>query len=89
MDGNWGEWGPWGECSKTCGGGEHGRTRECNNPAPAYGGKQCEGPFRQRRLCNKEKCPGKGVFLFVKITRSLYRLKKAILINVNDIISKH
>ena len=58
VDGNWGEWGAWSKCSKSCGGGEHARVRQCNSPAPAYGGKPCEGPFRQRRLCNKENCPG-------------------------------
>ena len=58
VNGNWGDWGEWGECSKTCGEGEHGRTRQCNNPAPAYGGKHCEGPFRQRRPCKEQYCPG-------------------------------
>ncbi|CAH3135598.1 unnamed protein product, partial [Porites lobata] len=60
VDGNWGEWGAWSKCSKSCGGGEHARVRQCNSPAPAYGGKPCEGPFRQRRLCNKENCPVDG-----------------------------
>ncbi|XP_044178032.1 coadhesin-like [Acropora millepora] len=61
VDGNWGEWGPWSECSRSCGGGNHSRTRECNNPAPANGGKQCDGPFRQRdRLCNEHECPVDG-----------------------------
>ena len=59
VNGNWGEWAIWSKCSKTCGGGEHSRTRKCDNPAPAHGGKDCEGAFRQRRLCNKDKCPGK------------------------------
>ena len=58
VDGDWGEWGAWSKCSKSCGGGEHARVRQCNSPAPAYGGKPCKGPFRQRRLCNKENCPG-------------------------------
>ena len=59
INGNWGEWGILSKCSKTCGVGEHSRTRKCDNPAPAHGGKDCEGAFRQRRLCNKNKCPGK------------------------------
>ena len=59
VNGSWGEWGPWGECSRSCGGGEHARTRVCNNPEPANGGRHCEGPFRQgERLCNNHKCPG-------------------------------
>ena len=43
----------WGKCSKPCGGGT--QTRECNNPAPANGGKPCEGPLSQP--CNTQPCP--------------------------------
>ena len=64
VNGNWGKWGEWSQCSKTCGGGQHLRTRKCNNPAPAYGGKDCVGAFRQRRLCNQDNCPGKPLFNF-------------------------
>ena len=42
-DGEWSEWGGWSECSKTCGGGVQYRERNCSNPAPANGGKECEG----------------------------------------------
>ena len=71
VDGKWGEWGAWSKCSKTCGGGEHERVRQCNSPAPAYGGKPCEGPFRQRRLCNKENCPGDSGYRMTNIARWL------------------
>ena len=36
-----GGFGDWGKCSKPCGGGI--QTRECNDPAPAHGGKPCVG----------------------------------------------
>ncbi|KAK0055708.1 hypothetical protein Bpfe_014774, partial [Biomphalaria pfeifferi] len=43
VDGNWGEWSSW-ICPRLCDNGtflEH--TRECNNPAPRHGGKECDG----------------------------------------------
>ena len=43
----------WGKCSKPCGGGT--QTRECNNPAPAHGGKPCVGEHTQP--CNTQACP--------------------------------
>ncbi|XP_068697131.1 A disintegrin and metalloproteinase with thrombospondin motifs adt-1-like [Montipora foliosa] len=60
VDGNWGPWGKWSECSSTCGPGKQTRVRQCNNPAPAYGGKKCEGPFKQNGVCIKRKCPVDG-----------------------------
>ncbi|XP_044178030.1 A disintegrin and metalloproteinase with thrombospondin motifs adt-1-like isoform X2 [Acropora millepora] len=60
VNGNWAEWGAWTECSLTCGPGKQTRVRQCNNPAPAYGGKNCDGPFRQSGVCIKKKCPVDG-----------------------------
>ncbi|XP_074625866.1 coadhesin-like [Acropora palmata] len=60
MNGNWAEWGAWTKCSLTCGPGTQTRVRQCNNPAPAYGGKNCDGPFRQSGVCIKKKCPVDG-----------------------------
>ena len=57
-----GSWGPWriGRCSVTCDGGTLVRTRECNNPSPAIGGKDCVGPSSEVQPCNEECCPGKN-----------------------------
>ncbi|KAK3705144.1 hypothetical protein RRG08_005532 [Elysia crispata] len=55
-DGEWSEWGGWSECSKTCGGGVQYRERNCLNPAPANGGKECEGLSRETLSCNQESC---------------------------------
>ena len=57
VDGDWGNWGNYGACSKTCGGGTKERTRKCDNPAPAHGGKGCEGSASQSLECNTLKCP--------------------------------
>lgn len=55
VDGQWGA--TWSECSAPCGGGT--QTRECNNPAPAYGGADCpEG--QGERECNVDPCPIDG-----------------------------
>jgi len=43
VNGNWGAWGEYGSCYKSCGGGVKERFRACNNPAPKFGGKKCEG----------------------------------------------
>ena len=55
-----GSWGPWrlGRCSVTCDGGTLVRTRECNNPSPAIGGKDCVGPSSEVQPCNEGCCPG-------------------------------
>ena len=59
VDGNWGEWGKWNTCSKTCKQGKQSRKRDCNSPAPQYGGKKCEGDSSQDQVCNEDvPCPG-------------------------------
>ena len=59
VDGNWGEWSKWSKCTKSCTFGMQSRTRKCNNPAPAHGGNDCQGPAQQNRKCNKNvPCPG-------------------------------
>lgn len=60
QDGNWGSWSKFGSCSRTCGTGVRYRTRSCNNPHPANGGRSCVGPSYQLELCNTENC-GKDV----------------------------
>ncbi|KAG1930425.1 A disintegrin and metalloproteinase with thrombospondin motifs [Pimephales promelas] len=57
-DGGWSSWGKFGSCSRTCGGGVRSRNRQCNNPAPAYGGRDCPGSTFDYQVCNSEDCPG-------------------------------
>ena len=57
VDGGWGNWTEWSVCSKKCGGGFHFRVRNCNNPAPQYGGQQCDGIDLEERSCNTDPCP--------------------------------
>ena len=57
VDGGWESW-RIGQCSVTCGNGTLVRTRECNNPPPANGGKDCVGPNIEVQPCNERYCPG-------------------------------
>ena len=51
VHGNWSVWSQWSECSTTCGTGTQDRERECNNPAPQYGGDNCTGESSETRAC--------------------------------------
>ncbi|XP_076636472.1 A disintegrin and metalloproteinase with thrombospondin motifs 14 isoform X1 [Colletes latitarsis] len=55
-DGGWSAWTGWDKCSRTCGIGVQCRTRKCNKPLPAYGGKYCSGANDDCRVCNLPKC---------------------------------
>ncbi|XP_029028836.1 A disintegrin and metalloproteinase with thrombospondin motifs 2-like isoform X2 [Betta splendens] len=57
QDGSWGPWTSYGSCSRTCGRGLRYRTRLCDNPAPANGGRTCFGNSFEFQLCNQEECP--------------------------------
>ncbi|CAH1798154.1 unnamed protein product [Owenia fusiformis] len=61
VNGGPGTWSAWGACSTTCGDGEQTRTRACDNPAPAYGGSQCNSSdLTDTRSCNDAECPVNG-----------------------------
>eukprot|EP00794_Sanderia_malayensis_P011287 gene11287-12468_t len=62
VDGGFSEWSLYGECSKKCGGGFQNRTRTCNNPSPAHGGKNCEGALIESVSCNDSPCAVDGQF---------------------------
>ncbi|XP_063051628.1 A disintegrin and metalloproteinase with thrombospondin motifs 3 isoform X2 [Engraulis encrasicolus] len=57
QDGVWSAWSKFGSCSRSCGMGVRFRTRQCNNPAPAYGGQDCPGVNYEYQLCNTDDCP--------------------------------
>ncbi|XP_069877014.1 A disintegrin and metalloproteinase with thrombospondin motifs 14 isoform X2 [Dipodomys merriami] len=58
QNGGWSSWTKFGSCSRSCGGGVRSRSRSCDNPPPAYGGRQCSGPTFEYQICNSEECPG-------------------------------
>ncbi|XP_052785947.1 angiopoietin-4-like isoform X3 [Mya arenaria] len=43
VDGQWANWMGWTKCDTRCKTGQMYRLRECNNPAPLYGGASCPG----------------------------------------------
>ncbi|XP_063682344.1 A disintegrin and metalloproteinase with thrombospondin motifs adt-1-like [Bolinopsis microptera] len=60
VNGDWSTFGIWSRCSKTCGGGNQTRSRNCSNPTPAFGGKDCTGDSIQTQDCNTNPCPLNG-----------------------------
>ncbi|XP_031733271.1 adhesion G protein-coupled receptor B3 isoform X7 [Anarrhichthys ocellatus] len=58
VHGVWDEWSPWSLCSFTCGRGHRTRTRVC--APPQHGGRACDGPETQTKLCNIALCPVDG-----------------------------
>lgn len=57
VDGGFTFWGEFNACSKTCGRGVQIRMRNCTNPVPANGGKNCDGPLQETKACNIDPCP--------------------------------
>ena len=57
VDGGFSEWTPFGPCNQSCGGGVQRRSRQCNNPLPSEGGKDCVGALIEEKPCNNSLCP--------------------------------
>lgn len=62
IDGGFGEWSNYTECTQSCNGGTQKRSRQCNNPAPKHGGRNCSslGPETDEQRCNTFPCPIHG-----------------------------
>lgn len=60
VHGKWSDWRGWGDCTVPCGGGQQTRYRVCDNPRPAYGGRQCPGASDETRPCNELPCAVDG-----------------------------
>ena len=61
VDGNWGGWFTWSICSVDCGIGIKERRRECNYPAPNFGGNACPGNDMEQAECDTGiNCPIHG-----------------------------
>uniref|UniRef100_A0A7M5WIZ1 Hemicentin-1 n=1 Tax=Clytia hemisphaerica TaxID=252671 RepID=A0A7M5WIZ1_9CNID len=60
VDGGVSQWSAFSKCSKSCGVGEHERTRTCTNPPPQHGGKECDEDLKEVQECQIKKCPVNG-----------------------------
>uniref|UniRef100_A0A8C6QPP1 Hemicentin-1 n=1 Tax=Nannospalax galili TaxID=1026970 RepID=A0A8C6QPP1_NANGA len=60
VHGGFSPWSVWRSCSVTCGKGIQKRSRLCNNPLPANGGKPCQGSDSETRHCQNKLCPVDG-----------------------------
>ena len=58
VDGGFTEWSEYSACNKTCGKGKKTRTRECTNPPPSGGGKNCKGKYSETKKCKVRSCKG-------------------------------
>lgn len=61
VDGDFTLWTTWSSCPHACGRTAlRSRERYCTNPAPANGGRNCEGPRFQLKLCKLKQCAVDG-----------------------------
>ena len=58
-NGIWCAWKEWSECSAPCGIGKKSRQRECNCPAPQFGGQICKGESAVEADCFEKNCASK------------------------------
>ncbi|MGH0130002.1 UNVERIFIED_CONTAM: hypothetical protein FKN15_040513 [Acipenser sinensis] len=54
VDGGWSAWSAWSACGVDC---NAWRSRECTQPVPGNGGRECQGLDLQSRNCTNELCP--------------------------------
>ncbi|XP_042182270.1 netrin receptor UNC5A-like [Oncorhynchus tshawytscha] len=53
VDGGWSDWSNWSECGVDC---SMWRSRECTQPSPGTGGKDCQGIDLQSLNCTSQQC---------------------------------
>ena len=74
VNGGFGEWKTWATCESTC---TRKRTRDCDDPAPAYGGKTCStDDLEDTQKCTDGDCKGNYLLtIFVLSMKKLHSKK--------------
>lgn len=72
INGSWSSWQSWGSCSTTCGRGVRLRKRECGNPRPEFGGRDCNGSSGDWTICEAKPCYYKRVFGDTRVDMCYY-----------------
>lgn len=58
VHGSWTDWSEWSACTQTCGLATKARKRQCGNPPPKFGGRDCQGQDMERHICtDNPECP--------------------------------
>ncbi|XP_070541638.1 adhesion G protein-coupled receptor B1-like [Ptychodera flava] len=81
LHGNWSPWSNWAVCPITCEASNTTityRTRDCTNPAPYNGGKECTGEHNQTKPCGSSPCPTNPCSIFFNESDPHYELKNKI-----------
>ena len=80
VNGGWSAWTEWSQCPVTCGNGISTRTRTCDNPKPANGGRYCykKDATAQEMICAPYPCPGTYILIILSINSALEYLSDRI-----------
>ena len=62
VNGGWGAWSSWSTCGVNC---QKNRVRNCDNPVPQNGGRNCVGAGTTSTDCTGGNCKSKGDFIVV------------------------
>lgn len=62
VDGGWTDWNKITDCGAECGDGTFTELRTCTNPAPSFGGKDCQGDTLRMMGCKKKECAIDGTW---------------------------
>ena len=69
VDGQFGDYGDWSKCSQSC---TQFRERSCDNPEPAFGGKDCTGETISSRFCVEDDCQSGKKYLIENCDKNVH-----------------
>ena len=75
VNGSFSMWTYWSSCTEECGTGVRNRSRDCDNPAPQFGGLDCVGGKSEEELCNTHNCP--SIYFCLSLFSLCYTLAHA------------